>query len=373
MIRVRQVQGLVWLFQRLDGWRFSSERRGYYDYLAALLRGTQGRRTLKQIFAADARRHGTLTVRGRLANRWLSLFQAAGGDLYATWMGVMPASELAVLRSAQARGNAALVETLEELSRVLGVLDAARTILRASLITAAIAIAVLGIAVLAVPMFTVPRLRESFVMIPAIYYGEATRALFAFSDGVAAVWPVAVSGLIALLLLGPRSFATYTGILRRALDRFGPWHVYRQVQALRFLALLAVALGRDAHGPTRLRAALGLQLNSATPWLSAHVTTMINNLTAGRQGAAVFDSGLLDKSQFWLLDDMVTARGLVDGLHLCSAWVERHVLVTVARQAGQARWAMLLAAVCGAMSLALWHYAVIDDMRRALALYHASQ
>jgi len=361
------------LVQAMDAWRFNQDRRGYYDFLAALLRGTQGKRTLKQVFVSDATRHGMTSVRGRLASRWLRLFQAAGGDLYATWFGVMPIGELAVLRSAQGRGNDALVETLEELSRVLGVLEAARAILRASLITAVLAVLVLSIALLAVPLFTVPRLRDSFMMIPPEYYGDATRTLFGFAAVVGASWPLALAVTVGLLVVIPRSFGSYTGRLRRLLDGIGPWRIYRQVHALRFLALLAVALGRDEHGPTRLRMALGLQLVDGTPWMTAHVKTMIANVDTGRRAAAAFDSGLLDRSQLWFLDDMITARGLVEGLRLTSAWVERHVLGTVARQAAVARWIMLLVAVLGVMSLALWHYAVIDDMRRALALFHASQ
>lgn len=357
----------------LDGWRFSRERRRYYDYLAALLEGTRGARTLKQIFAADARRYGDGSPRGRLSRRWVGLFQAAGGDLYGTWFGVFPPAELAVLRSAQLRGNDTLVATLGEMSRVLGVLESARSILTASLLTAVLAQGVLAAMLLAVPEITVPRLRETFAVIPTDYHGAAARTLFEFADAAGRAWPAIVAGLVALPWLITLSLGRYSGRLRRRLDRFGPWRVYRQVQALRFLALLAVALGRDEHGTTRLRIALSLQLSGASPWMSRHVDAMVGHVDAGRAGAAVFDTGLLDPPQLWFLDDMVSARGLVEGLRHCSDWVERHVLGTVARQARVMRGCLLLMAVSGAVAIALWHYAAIDDLRRALALFHASQ
>ncbi|MFA7668770.1 MAG: hypothetical protein WCX93_05430 [Burkholderiaceae bacterium] len=357
----------------LDNWRFGRDRRHYYDYLAALLLGTHGSRTLKQVFAADARRYGGASPRGRLSHRWLELFQAAGGDLYATWIGVFPMAELAVLRSAQLRGNETLVATLAEMSRVLGVLGKARAILQASLMTAIIALAVLAITLLATPWFTVPRLRNTFDGIPAEYHGANTRSLFAFAETVGDVWPVVLAVFLVLPWLLALSFARHRGRLRRMLDLFGPWRVYRQVQALRFLALLAVALGRDEHGTTRLRLALSLQLAGGTPWLSGHIAAMLARVDTGEVGAAMFDTGLMDPAQVWFLDDMITARGLVEGLRRCSEWVERHVLGTVARQAAIMRWCLLLGTVASVLALALWHYAVIDDMRRALALFHASQ
>ncbi len=357
----------------LDAWQFNRERKSYYEYLAALLRGTAGSRTLKQIFAADAERYGDATARGRLSRRWLRLFQAAGGDLYATWVDVFPVSELAVLRSAQAQGNEVLIDSLAEMARVLNVLESGRAILRASLLTAVLALAVLAATLLALPWFTIPRLRESFAVIPVEYHGSAIRGLLDLAAIVERAWPWILLGLPALVWLSLVSFGRYTGRLRRGLDAFGPWRIYRQIHAMRFLALLAVALGRGEHGATRLRMALSLQLPGASPWMERHVRAMLAHIDSGCRAADVFDTGLLDPPQLWFLSDMIAAVGLVAGLKQCSAWVERHVLGTVARQAATLRWCFLLAAVAGVLSLALWHYAAMDDLRRGLALFHASQ
>ena len=357
----------------LDAWKFNRGRRSYYEYLAALLKGTAGSRTLKQIFAADAERYGQATARGRLSRRWLRLFQAAGGDLYATWVDVFPVAELAVLRSAQAQGNEALIDSLSQMARVLEVLEAGRAILRASLLTAVLALVVLLATLLAVPWFTVPRLRDSFAVIPAEYHGSAIRGLLELAATVERAWPWILLGLAALVWLSLASFPRYTGRLRSVLDAFGPWHIYRQIHAMRFLALLAVALGRGEHGATRLSIALSLQLPGASPWMEMHVRAMLAHVDKGCTAAEVFDTGLLDPPQLWFLSDMIAAAGLVGGLKQCSAWVERHVLGSVARQAATLRWCFLIAAVAGVLSLALWHYAAMDDLRRGLALFQASQ
>lgn len=376
--RLQLSRGMAWptlllaMQAAYDAWYFSLGRRHYYAYLAALLEGTRGSRTLKQIFVADAARYGGQSIRGRLSRRWVMLIQVAGGDLYGTWYGVFPLHELAVLRAAQARGGDVLVGTLAELSRVLGVLESARKILSSTLSVGCLAMAVLASMLLAVPLYTAPRLRDTFAALPPEYHGRAARGLFELADWLGPVWPfVAVSAVVVPVLV-IASMGRYCGRLRQPLDQIGPWRLYRQVQALRFTCLLAVALGRNEHGTTRLRAALALQLKGATPWMSRHVSAMIGHIDAGRHGAAVFDTGLLNRNQLWFLDDMVQARGLVDGLRQCACWIETHVLGSVARQAMALRWLLLVCAVAGAMMIALWHYAAIDDLRRGLALFHAS-
>src|SRR5690606_14779241 len=106
------IPGRVWLARwRLhwDARRFSGHRADYFEYLHAVLRGTQGRLTLRELFDRDAVRHGSGTVRGRLSRHWARACEASGGDLHTTWQGVSPADELALVRTAQAYGNARLL------------------------------------------------------------------------------------------------------------------------------------------------------------------------------------------------------------------------------------------------------------------------
>ena len=181
-----------------------------------------------------------------------------------------------------------------------------------------------------------------------------------------------VAVVLVLAWLIPYSFPRYAGPLRSLLDRGGPWRIYRQVQALQFLAMLAIALGKNEHGTTRLRDALDLQQVGASPWLKGHIRAMHDRIDAGMRAAAAFDTGLLDRAQLWFLDDMISAQGLTTDCVFSAATVERHVLGAVARRAAALRWCLLLAAVGGVLSVALWHYAAIDDLRRGLALFHAS-
>src|SRR5690606_13122488 len=130
---------------------------------------------------------------------------------------------------------------------------------------------------------------------------------------------------------------------------------------------------RDEAGSTQLRSALSMQKTGASPWLASYLDRMLDRVDSGVAGAGTFDVGLLDRAHFWFLGDMVMARGLHAGLLLGTERLRSHVLGATARQAAVLRWCLLLGCLAGLLGLGLWHYAVIDELRRSLMLFYASQ
>lgn len=355
-----------------DRYRFGHGRGDYYDYLASLLGGMDGSRTLKDVFFHDALRHGKTSLRGRLSRQWLEIYQRAGGDLYATWEHHMPHAELALIRAAQSQGNQALVKTLHELSSVFRLLQRAARILSATLWPAVVAIFVATIVSLAVPGFTLPRLMDTFDGVPPDHYGTLTRRLIGFSGFIADYWLGILLFIATLIGFVMVSLPQATGPVRRVLDRFLWWKVYRNISALRFLAFLGISLGDDDFGSVQLRSALLSLRTGASVWLSSHIDDMLARLERGVAGPQTFDTGLFTREQYWFLSDMILARGLAIGLSLARDRIQRQVLRVVERQAVVMRWSILLACVAYVLGLVLWHYAVIDELRRALTFYLAS-
>lgn len=356
-----------------DRWRFLPRRADYYDYLACLLAGMQGRRTLKHIFDMDAHRYGPASLRGRLSAHWAMAYQAAGGDLHATWQGSFPDGELVLVRSAQSFGNAALIRTLEELAAALRLAEQAKGILSSTLWAAGVSLMSLLAMVLAVPWFTAPRLQHVFSSLPADYHGPMARGLWNFAavvDTHAVLAIVLVTGAACFVLW---SLPNAVGIPRRWMDRHGVWRLYRYLNATRFLGLLSIVLGKDASGPVQWRTALAAQGAGATPWMASHIQRMLARVDSGLAGAQALDTGLLDREQFWFLCDMVMARGLPMGLALSVQRLRTQILGDVALQATVWRWAMLLGSLASLIVLCIWHYAVIDELRRSLMLFYASQ
>ena len=372
LTRWLQLNGIRTVRRAWERYRFQDQRIDYYDYLAALLSGADGLRTLKDVFFQDAQRYGEATLRGRLSQFWLLTYQRAGGDLYATWEHHMPRAELALIRASQSLGNSALLRTLTELASVLRLLQDAARLLSATLWPAALAMLVATLMSLAVPWFTLPRLMDTFATVPTHYYGRLTSSLVTFAsivDGYYLFFLVLIPGSTALLIW---SLPNTAGLVRRHLDRVLWWRVYRDVSALRFLSFLLISLGDAAHGPVQLRSALLRQRMGASLWLSSHIDVMLAHIDHGKADPEIFNTGLFTQELFWFLNDMVLARGLVMGLSLARHRIQSRILGVVARQAAVMRWVILLACVAYVLGLTLWHYAVIDELRRALTFYFTS-
>ena len=205
-----------------------------------------------------------------------------------------------------------------------------------------------------------------------VLHGASTRRLFGLSDLLAATWPLFAIGGALICAVWVWSFAAVVPPWRRLVEGIGPWRLYRDVQATRFLALLDVLLRRHGNLDARLRTALAAQRPYARPWMAWHLDSMLDRIEAGEVGADTFDTGLLDRRLWWFLGDMTLAHGLEAGLRLARERVQSHLLPAVARQASVLRWWILLSVVAQLIALMLWHYQVIDELRRALAQVYAS-
>ena len=107
-------------------------------------------------------------------------------------------------------------------------------------------------------------------------------------------------------------------------------------------------------------------------WVRRHVLFMLRRIDAGLVGAETFDIGLLDRDLYWYLQDMTQARGLREGLAATCERLRGQLLGRIARQAAGLRWLVMLGSVACVLGVGLWHYAAMDELRRALMMFHAS-
>jgi hypothetical protein len=155
------------------------------------------------------------------------------------------------------------------------------------------------------------------------------------------------------------------------LDRWSIWRLYRDVNAIRFLAMLSVLVRQRGNVDMRLRQALAMQAEQAGPWLSWHIRDMVGRIDAGMVGADSFDTGMIERRTWWYLSDMVAAHGMASGLDRSAERIEQRTLRQVRREAQTLRWVLLLGAVAAVIALALWHYVAIDELRRAMTNVYA--
>ncbi len=357
---------------RLDAWRFRRGRADYYEYLADLVEGTQGRKNLRDVFEDDARRYGLDTVRGRLSRHWAEAYVEAGGDLGEAWSDTLPSGECLLLVCVQEEGGD-LPAALRDLARAVRLAADAWLALVSAAAAGVAAAAVAFVLLCAIPYFSVPRLQQVFQAVPAEDYGRLTRALFALAQGLRqwlVLWLVLLLGLAWLSLW---SLPQYTGALRARLDRWLLWRLYRDFQAIRFLALLAVLVRQHGAADTRLRRALAVQARHAAPWLHGHLLDMLGRIDAGQTGPDIFGTGLLDQDTWWYMADMMDALGMEAGLGQVRQRIELSLLARVRRQASALRWSLLLASVAAVLGITLWHYGAIEELRQGLTNFYASQ
>ncbi|EHK64852.1 hypothetical protein [Achromobacter arsenitoxydans] len=356
----------------MDALRFRSQRADYYEYLADVVEGTQGRKSLRDIFDDDARRYGQATVRGRLCLRWAAAYLDAGGDLGAAWSGTLPHGECQLLSCVQEEGGD-LAAALRDLARAVRLSSDAWLATLSAAATGVVAAMVAFGLMCAIPFFSVPRLQQVFQAVPPEDYPSLTRALFALAGGLRqwlALWVVLILGAVLLTLW---SLANLTGEIRSLLDRWLLWRLYRDFQAIRFLSLLSVLIRQHGAADTRLRHALAVQAREAPPWLHAHLQAMLDRIDGGASGPEIFGTGLLDPETWWYMADMMDALGVEPGLARVRQRVEHRLLSRVRRQALVLRWSLLISSLAVVLGITLWHYAVIDELRQALTNFYASQ
>src|SRR5699024_10233753 len=128
-------------------------------------------------------------------------------------------------------------------------------------------------------------------------------------------------------------------------------------------------LGRPDNQALQLRPALWQQKSIGSPWLRWHVNVMLQRADSGVINASTFDTGLFEKVDYWFFDDMVAAHGLVAGLEHLKAFLSEIALPGLIRRVAVSRWVLLLSCVAALVSIVLWHYAVMNDLRRSLLIY----
>jgi type II secretory pathway component PulF len=363
------------LFSRIqfmgDCHRFHDKRAAYYRYLADLLEGLRGSRSLRDIFLLDALRYGIRSWRGRLYHRWAALYETSGGDLYSTWSSAIPHDELSTLRSAQLQGNVALIRSLGELAEALTLTRHMQRMLASNLWTAGIAIMLLMLVLFALPVFTVPQLLQAFSAVTPDLYGASTRSLIAFSDQVLVWGPVIAVASVILLCWARWSLPNYCGPGRAVLDRVFIWRIHRYMSSVRLLRMLVIVLGDQVHGSIQLRSALLVLRDGSCAWLVRQIDSLIHQFDQGVAVTAAFNTGLFDREHCWFLSDMISARGLGNALALTSLKLRDHMQSQITRNVLITRWLALFMCLGALMCITLWHYAVIDELRRAMINFYA--
>ncbi len=347
--------------------KFARSRADWYDYLADMTEDTQGRRTILSILDADAHRYGK-SARGVLSAYWAHRI-VEFGDLGRTLHRTLPPKEVAEFVSLQRQGQAAFAGGLRDMANVVRLTSKLRSLLVSTLAIAFIVVTLVWLMVMvAVPYVTAPMLLDTLPDVRPELLKPSTQAFFAMAQWIrdygVRLWVVGPTALIAFYF----SFSYMDGRVRRWLDTWGPYRLYRDVQAIAVISTAATAVKPRTGKTMQIREAIDMQISGASRWLSRRLQAIQDRLDDAKKGAAIFDVGLLDRESFWYLEDLTNTLGLDKALQRTRQRMETTVLKRVASRANVLKWICLLLAVCVLIGLYFWHQGVISDMRNAMMI-----
>lgn len=369
---VRASQHQSWKLSRsADRRRFVTAQVEYFTYLHHMLSALKGSRTLRDVFLIDVVRYGPKHWRGRLAARWSQRYEHSGGDLYATWFDCCDTETLALLKSAQSQGEQALITTFKQ---VADVLLTKRQIKRALLEMAGpgvLAISIFIAMLAVVPLYSVPQLFSAFGDLPDMYLGTYSIALRQFAEQLSALGLLALSLSLLLVILLRLSLSRLHGRVRHYLDLCQPWSSYRLYHSYRVFALLSVLL-QVQSASQGLSVSLDAVETGGNGWLRWRLNQVRQRLREGATPYVAFNDGFLRLSEAWYFSDITSAQGLEQGLAATASHLHQQLLSIFRRYAQVLKWSLLIGSVLGLMSLGLWHFLAIEELRSGLLLFHSS-
>lgn len=351
-------------------WRFRSQRADYYEFLAQYLTQVRSYRTLLDIFQQDALRHGSASARGRLAAWWAWRYPMCGGDLAQTWQRTLPDQDLHCVRLAQEAGQSALTLILKGLADQIRLTQRSTSQFWQTIAVGLVAFVVALVVLFVMPVFAAPRLVRAFSVVPEALYGLQTQRLMSWAELIVS------HGWLLMLVAGLGlafwvwSFGHLVGPVRLVLDRLGPWQLYRDMQAIRFLMMTATLLRALEQRGITLRQVLLVQHGCANPWVSRHLRQMVARIDRGMDPLEALQTGLISDQARWCLVDVVRVQGLSAGLLTASTQISEQMTAAMTRRALLWRWLLLVVALGAVFAVGAWHIEVIEEMRRALTLVY---
>ncbi|CUJ49891.1 hypothetical protein [Achromobacter kerstersii] len=347
--------------------KFARQRADWYEYLADMAEHTQGQRTILNILDGDVQRYGR-SARGILSAYWANKLVETG-KIGPTLHGTLPPKEVAEFVSLQGQDQGVLSSGLRDMAGLVRLTSKLRWILITTLLTSLVGMIVLWLVIMVViPYVTAPMIVDQLPAVPSVYLSPSTHAFFELAQWIREKGIRLWFGTLGLAIAFKLSFPYLDGPIRRFLDRWGPYRLYRDVQGIGVISTAATAVKPRTGKSMQLREAIELQFDGASRWLTGRLQAIQHRLEDSKSGAQVFDVGLMDRETYWYLEDLANTLGLDAALQKTRHRMESVVLRRVEARANVLRWIILLSAIFSMVGLVGWHQSVLWDMQNAAML-----
>jgi type II secretory pathway component PulF len=264
--------------------KLRQKRADFYYDLAAALEDKIPIFTILKGYEARARRRDPSS-----ASMYRAMMKAMqAGGLSVALRPILVSSELIMLDAIQNSGDAALSKGLYFMSEMSGKLDHMNDVMRRAVTYPLMMLCLTITMIVAFSLYAVPLIES---LLPLDKWPPAGKALYAVSYAVRHYGFYMLGGVVVCLAVFLKSLATWQSPLRRKLDNFIPYSVYRTYTS----AMLIVSISSLMRTGVSLRASLERAMKFSSPWLRWHLREVMRAMSsdsANKFGSA-FKTGML--------------------------------------------------------------------------------
>lgn len=234
-------------------------------------------------------------ARGRTRSRGDALLyrhmlrEAMGGSLSQSLIGVVPTTELILIDAIQGSGDAGLARGLYFLSETVEKVDRMFATVRKAVMYPVILMVLFAGLLTGFSLFAVPILAD---LLPPERWPAMGQALYAVSYTVSHYGVLLGLALVALVVAFGLSLSRWQGPLRRRLDHWAPYSLYRDFSG----AMLIVSIASLMRAGVSLRSALERAARFSSPWMRWHLREILSRLSSEQstQFGQAFATGVLN-------------------------------------------------------------------------------
>jgi len=274
-------------FQRWQAARDLRERRAdfYYD-LASALEDKVPLFTILRKYEVRARQRKEPSA---LLYREM-LRKAQNGSLATALTGLVPDTEVIMLDAIQSSGDAQMATGLYFMAETVEKIDRMFRVVQKALTYPALLFVVFSAMMIGFASYAVPILEQ---LVPVEKWPAVGQWLHVFSSFIRQYWFYLYSTLALVLAVFFYSLPRWSSPLRRKLDRYLPYSIYREFSA----AMLIVSLSSLMRTGVSLRSSLERARMHSSAWLGWHIREIFRGL-ANREASHfgyAFQTGLLNQ------------------------------------------------------------------------------
>lgn len=354
--------------------KFNRQRSDYFVFMASILRSSNGNIKLLDLFENDMLRYEG-KPRGLLSAYWHDEYSNNGGNLAQAFQGTFPDDEVAIIRVSQEAGGDALLVALEDVSRMAKLTDTVQRESIGTLMAGIIAIILAAAMLTAFPIFSIGAISNAYDFLPMDYWGSNGKSLFAYARWVEKFGIYVGLGLMLIIVYIYWTISNLTSPIRSWLDEnIVLYRVIRDLKGALFLSTMSTLTRKRSGLMFTTKQSLTIFSESATsPWLKWRINQIIDGADAsGAIGVESFNTGFISREMFFFLEDMQKARGFAAGFEETGRYVEVNILASIIKKMTFYRWSLLISALIVTLTMFVWQFKVIYEMRGAMSNFLAS-